>query len=133
MHDYFCTIVNAFYFPVFLLIFLCLFFISFLFQSSLSFILQSFHSPQNRSFDLTNDAYNSFLSRFRNNSRTGRSFSSYIARVHDTLLRRALRGEQYLKLYSYHYLINGFAVLVTPQQVWHQPNFFTTVVPLVYL
>jgi hypothetical protein len=42
---------------------------------------------------------------------------SHIARVHDSLLRRALRGEQYLKLYSYHYLVNGFAVLVTPQQV----------------
>lgn len=65
-----------------------------------------------------------FLSRFKNNSRTGRSFSSYIARVHDSLLRRALRGEQYLKLYSYHYLINGFAVLVTPQQVCYQPIFF---------
>ncbi|KAE7996009.1 hypothetical protein FH972_000758 [Carpinus fangiana] len=115
MHDYFCTIVNALLSCVSLYLSVS-FFISFLFQSSLSFILQSFHSPQNRSFDLTNDAYNSFLCRFRNNSRTGRSFSSYIARVHDSLLRRALRGEQYLKLYSYHYLINGFAVLVTPQQ-----------------
>uniref|UniRef100_A0A2C9W6P0 Peptidase S8/S53 domain-containing protein n=1 Tax=Manihot esculenta TaxID=3983 RepID=A0A2C9W6P0_MANES len=41
---------------------------------------------------------------------------SYITRVHDSLLRRVLRGEKYLKLYSYHYLINGFAVLVTSQQ-----------------
>lgn len=54
---------------------------------------------------------------FRNISRTDRRYSSYIARVHDSLLRRALRGQNYLKLYSYHYLINGFAVLVTPQQV----------------
>lgn len=52
----------------------------------------------------------------RNISRTDRRYSSYIARVHDSLLRRALRGQNYLKLYSYHYLINGFAVLVTPQQ-----------------
>ncbi|XP_008225702.1 PREDICTED: subtilisin-like protease SBT2.2 [Prunus mume] len=55
--------------------------------------------------------------RFRNISRTDKRYSSYIARVHDSLLRRVLRGEKYLKLYSYHYLINGFAVLVTPDQV----------------
>ncbi|GMY38179.1 subtilisin-like protease SBT2.2 [Fagus crenata] len=52
----------------------------------------------------------------RNTSRTGQGYGSRIARVHDSLLRRVLRGEKYLKLYSYHYLINGFAVLVTPQQ-----------------
>lgn len=55
--------------------------------------------------------------RFRNISRTDPKYGSYIARVHDSLLRRALKGEKYLKLYSYHYLINGFAVLVTPDQV----------------
>ncbi|XP_015900722.3 subtilisin-like protease SBT2.2 isoform X1 [Ziziphus jujuba] len=54
--------------------------------------------------------------RNRNITRTDRRYSSYISRVHDSLLKRALRGENYLKLYSYHYLINGFAVLVTPQQ-----------------
>ncbi|XP_041024834.1 subtilisin-like protease SBT2.2 [Juglans microcarpa x Juglans regia] len=54
--------------------------------------------------------------RFGNISRTDRRYNSYIARVHDSLLRRVLRGEQYLKLYSYRYLINGFAVLVTPGQ-----------------
>lgn len=53
----------------------------------------------------------------RNIPRTDKGNASYISRVHDTLLRRALRGEKYLKLYSYHYLINGFAVLVTPEQV----------------
>uniref|UniRef100_A0A6N2L201 Inhibitor I9 domain-containing protein n=1 Tax=Salix viminalis TaxID=40686 RepID=A0A6N2L201_SALVM len=52
----------------------------------------------------------------RNDSRSNQSSSSYIARVHDSLLRRVLRGGKYLKLYSYHYLINGFAVLVTPEQ-----------------
>lgn len=54
--------------------------------------------------------------RHRNTSRSGGSSGSYIARVHDSLLKKALKGEKYLKLYSYHYLINGFAVLVTPQQ-----------------
>nr|GEW07242.1 subtilisin-like protease SBT2.2 [Tanacetum cinerariifolium] len=43
-------------------------------------------------------------------------YGSRIARVHDSLLRRVLKGEKYIKLYSYHYLVNGFAVLVTPQQ-----------------
>ncbi|XP_073061215.1 subtilisin-like protease SBT2.2 [Primulina eburnea] len=41
---------------------------------------------------------------------------SYTAGLHDSLLERTLRGEKYLKVYSYHYLINGFAVLVTPHQ-----------------
>lgn len=53
----------------------------------------------------------------RNISRTDRRHGPYIDRVHDSLLRRILRGEKYLKLYSYRYLINGFAVLVTPPQV----------------
>ncbi|KAJ9563633.1 hypothetical protein OSB04_008793 [Centaurea solstitialis] len=53
---------------------------------------------------------------FGNITRKGHHFGSRIARVHDSLLRRVLKGEKYLKLYSYHYLINGFAVLVTPQQ-----------------
>ncbi|KAG6692355.1 hypothetical protein I3842_10G110700 [Carya illinoinensis] len=52
----------------------------------------------------------------RNISRKNRKYGSYIAQAQDSLLRRALRGEQYLKLYSYHYLINGFAVLITPLQ-----------------
>ncbi|KDP34877.1 hypothetical protein JCGZ_09165 [Jatropha curcas] len=56
------------------------------------------------------------LHRPRHNSSSHQSSGSYIARVHDSLLRRVLRGEKYLKLYSYHYLINGFAVLVTQQQ-----------------
>nr|GMD04166.1 subtilisin-like protease SBT2.3 [Ipomoea batatas] len=41
---------------------------------------------------------------------------SYVSRMHDSLLRKVFRGQKYMKLYSYHYLINGFAVLVTPQQ-----------------
>ncbi|XP_042491951.1 subtilisin-like protease SBT2.2 [Macadamia integrifolia] len=52
----------------------------------------------------------------RNISRSDRIYASYLNHVHDSLLKKVLRGENYLKLYSYHYLINGFAVLVTPQQ-----------------
>lgn len=67
---------------------------------------------------LTNYAFESVVSELRRNiSRSDPHYNSYISRVHDSLLRRALRGEQYLKLYSYHYLINGFAVFVTSQQV----------------
>uniref|UniRef100_A0A1D1Z5J1 Subtilisin-like protease n=1 Tax=Anthurium amnicola TaxID=1678845 RepID=A0A1D1Z5J1_9ARAE len=51
-----------------------------------------------------------------NVSRTDRSYVKYLVRLQNSLLRRALRGENYLKLYSYHYVINGFAVLVTAQQ-----------------
>ncbi|CAN1288000.1 Subtilisin-like protease SBT2.2 [Linum perenne] len=47
-----------------------------------------------------------------NGSRSG----EIIAGFHDSLLMRVLGGEKYLKLYSYHYLVNGFAVLVTPHQ-----------------
>ncbi|TYI59046.1 hypothetical protein E1A91_D10G005900v1 [Gossypium mustelinum] len=52
----------------------------------------------------------------RNDSRSHQRSSSYISRVHDSLLKKALKGEKYMKLYSYHYLINGFSVLITPQQ-----------------
>ncbi|XP_047338469.1 subtilisin-like protease SBT2.2 [Impatiens glandulifera] len=54
----------------------------------------------------------------RNVSRGGgnRRSNNYIARLHDSLLRKVLRGEKYLKLYSYDYLINGFAVLVSSKQ-----------------
>ncbi|KAJ7969229.1 Subtilisin-like protease [Quillaja saponaria] len=54
--------------------------------------------------------------RYRNISRTDKRYGSYVSRVHDSLLRKALKGQKYLKLYSYHYLINGFSVLVTQQQ-----------------
>ncbi|XP_058071651.1 subtilisin-like protease SBT2.2 isoform X2 [Magnolia sinica] len=52
----------------------------------------------------------------RNISRSSRGYSSYLVRLQDSLLRKVLKGENYLKLYSYRYLINGFAVFVTPQQ-----------------
>ncbi|MED6211218.1 hypothetical protein PIB30_071593 [Stylosanthes scabra] len=54
--------------------------------------------------------------RYGNATKTNKRYSSYIAQVHDSLLKKVLKGEKYLKLYSYHYLINGFAVLVTQQQ-----------------
>ncbi|MCD7471204.1 hypothetical protein HAX54_011520 [Datura stramonium] len=53
-----------------------------------------------------------------NISHIDRMNDSFVSQMHDSLLRRVLRGEKYLKLYSYHYLINGFAVLVTPQQAF---------------
>ncbi|WOK91703.1 subtilisin-like protease SBT2.3 [Canna indica] len=56
------------------------------------------------------------LNRQRNHSRTDTNYSSHLIRLQNSLLRRALRGEKYIKLYSYHYLINGFAVLITSQQ-----------------
>ncbi|KAJ1386142.1 Peptidase S8/S53 domain [Sesbania bispinosa] len=54
--------------------------------------------------------------RHSNVTKTDRRHGSYIAQIHDSLLRKVFKGEKYLKLYSYHYLINGFAVLVTQQQ-----------------
>ncbi|KAG7593448.1 Peptidase S8/S53 domain superfamily [Arabidopsis thaliana x Arabidopsis arenosa] len=42
--------------------------------------------------------------------------SASIIRVHDSLLRKVLRKENYLKLYSYHYLINGFSAVLTRKQ-----------------
>ncbi|XP_057812179.1 subtilisin-like protease SBT2.3 [Salvia miltiorrhiza] len=58
------------------------------------------------------------LDKPRNTSRMDRGHKPYIDRVHDSLLKRALKGEKYLKLYSYRFLINGFAVLVTQQQAY---------------
>ncbi|KAL0814950.1 hypothetical protein Bca101_071393 [Brassica carinata] len=47
---------------------------------------------------------------------TFRNRSASIVRVHDSLLRKVLRKENYIKLYSYHYLINGFSAVITQQQ-----------------
>ncbi|XP_027916293.1 subtilisin-like protease SBT2.2 isoform X2 [Vigna unguiculata] len=54
--------------------------------------------------------------RHQNVTKEDKGYASYFARVHDSLLNKVFKGEKYLKLYSYHYLINGFAVLVTQQQ-----------------
>ncbi|KAG0483770.1 hypothetical protein HPP92_011854 [Vanilla planifolia] len=56
------------------------------------------------------------LGKLSNASHNGIEYSSYLIRFQNSLLRRVLKGENYLKLYSYHYLINGFAVLITHQQ-----------------
>jgi len=45
------------------------------------------------------------------------NYGSYLIRLQNLLLKRTLRGEHYLKLYSYRYLVNGFAVVISPQQV----------------
>ncbi|CAH2034553.1 unnamed protein product [Thlaspi arvense] len=42
--------------------------------------------------------------------------SASIIRVHDSLLRNVLRKENYIKLYSYHYLLNGFSAVITRKQ-----------------
>ncbi|KAF3786157.1 Subtilisin-like protease SBT2-2 [Nymphaea thermarum] len=47
---------------------------------------------------------------------SGAHYGSYQIQFHESLLRRTFNGEAYQKLYSYHYLINGFAVLLSPQQ-----------------
>ncbi|KAG7536457.1 Peptidase S8/S53 domain superfamily [Arabidopsis suecica] len=54
----------------------------------------------------------------RNNSRKHHRKSKIpsIAQSHDSFLRKTLKGEKYIKLYSYHYLINGFALFVSSQQ-----------------
>ncbi|XP_019415781.1 PREDICTED: subtilisin-like protease SBT2.2 [Lupinus angustifolius] len=52
--------------------------------------------------------------RYGNITKTDKRYA--VSRVHDSLLKKVLKGEKYLKLYSYHYLINGFSVLVTQQQ-----------------
>lgn len=43
-------------------------------------------------------------------------YTSYLIRVQDSLLKRTFERGTYKKLYSYHYLINGFAILLNPQQ-----------------
>nr|CAD1828137.1 unnamed protein product [Ananas comosus var. bracteatus] len=56
------------------------------------------------------------LNKPRNTSTRYTNYKSYLIRLQNSVLRRALRGEHYRKLYGYHYLVNGFAVLITPQQ-----------------
>lgn len=77
------------------------------------------HVPIAHSYAALKTGSSAKTSKFRRHSNVSRTCSghgSYIAQVHDSLLKRVFKGEKYLKLYSYHYLINGFAVLVTSQQ-----------------
>ncbi|KAG2591969.1 hypothetical protein PVAP13_5NG517300 [Panicum virgatum] len=58
----------------------------------------------------------SVLRRPRHGSAKPMNYGSYLIRLQNLLLKRTLRGEHYIKLYSYHYLVNGFAVVISPQQ-----------------
>ncbi|KAK1668078.1 hypothetical protein QYE76_056237 [Lolium multiflorum] len=58
----------------------------------------------------------SVLRKPRHGSSKPLNYGSYLVHLHNSLLKKTLRGEHYIKLYSYHYLINGFAVVLTPQQ-----------------
>ncbi|VAH64389.1 unnamed protein product [Triticum turgidum subsp. durum] len=58
----------------------------------------------------------SILRKPRHASPKSMNYGSLLVRLQNSLLKKTLRGEQYTKLYSYHYLINGFAVVLTPQQ-----------------
>ncbi|KAJ1285569.1 hypothetical protein BS78_03G289300 [Paspalum vaginatum] len=58
----------------------------------------------------------SVLRKPRHGSAKPMNYGSFIVRLQNSLLKRTLRGEHYIKLYSYRYLINGFAVVITPLQ-----------------
>ncbi|KAG8055274.1 hypothetical protein GUJ93_ZPchr0001g29677 [Zizania palustris] len=58
----------------------------------------------------------SILRKPRNSPVQPMNYGSYLGRLQNSLLKRTLRGEHYIKLYSYRYLINGFAVVITPRQ-----------------
>ncbi|CAN6975120.1 unnamed protein product [Brassica rapa subsp. trilocularis] len=72
----------------------------------------SVHSSSGRETDASKHSLTSTSSQtYRTSNR-----SAYLIRVHDSLLRKVLRKENYIKLYSYHYLINGFSAVITQQQ-----------------
>ncbi|KAL6845220.1 hypothetical protein ACP4OV_024715 [Aristida adscensionis] len=58
----------------------------------------------------------SVLRKPRHGSSKPMNYGSYLVRLQNSLLKRTLRGEHYIKLYSYRYLINGFAIVVSPEQ-----------------
>ncbi|KAH1238730.1 Beta-glucosidase 11 [Glycine max] len=47
---------------------------------------------------------------YDNITKTDKRYGSYISRVPDSLLKKVLNGEKYLKLYSYHYLIKFYSL-----------------------
>ncbi|KAL0705722.1 hypothetical protein Bca4012_072147 [Brassica carinata] len=72
----------------------------------------SVHSSSDRETSVSKHSLTSTSSQtYRTSNR-----SASIVRVHDSLLRKVLRKENYIKLYSYHYLINGFSAVITQQQ-----------------
>lgn len=46
-----------------------------------------------------------------------KKYKAYLEGTHDSLLSTLLAGEDYVKLYSYVYTVNGFAALLTNDQV----------------
>ncbi|KAL5222661.1 hypothetical protein ABZP36_027374 [Zizania latifolia] len=58
----------------------------------------------------------SILTKPSHNPAQPMNYGPYLVRLQNSLLKRTLQGEHYIKLYSYRYLINGFAVVITPQQ-----------------
>ncbi|KAL5164729.1 Cyanogenic beta-glucosidase [Glycine soja] len=48
--------------------------------------------------------------KYDNITKTDKRYDSYISRVRDSLLKKVLNGEKYLKLYSYHYLIKFYSL-----------------------
>lgn len=51
-------------------------------------------------------------------SETVKSYSLHLEKQHDALLEALFEAGTYKKLYSYNYLINGFAIHTSPEQVW---------------
>ncbi|KAJ8616948.1 hypothetical protein MRB53_013134 [Persea americana] len=49
-------------------------------------------------------------------SETVKSYSVHLEKQHDALLEALFEAGTYKKLYSYHYLINGFAIHTSPEQ-----------------
>lgn len=45
------------------------------------------------------------------------SYSNFLEKQHDALLEALFEEGTYKKIYSYHHLINGFAVHTTAEQV----------------
>ncbi|KAL3680531.1 hypothetical protein R1sor_023487 [Riccia sorocarpa] len=50
------------------------------------------------------------------NSAAVQAYSSFLVAKHDELLEKTLESGTYTKLYSFHYLLNGFAVQMSPEQ-----------------
>ncbi|KMZ65832.1 hypothetical protein ZOSMA_30G01120 [Zostera marina] len=70
-----------------------------------------------RNVSLYKGSFNTFTKPSNDADGNGtKTYTAYLIRRQNTLLRGVFKGESYRKLYSYHYLINGFAILVTHQQ-----------------
>ncbi len=45
-------------------------------------------------------------------------YKNHLSEKQDQLLKTFFKSQEYTKLYSYHHLLNGFAVKLTAKQVW---------------